>query len=185
MRVVVVGGPVSALHLDEVKQHLTVEHDEDDALIAGMAEAATAHIDGPDGWLGRAIGEQSLEAYLEAPTFDRVICLPYPPVIAVTSIEARRADGWELIPADHYEVRGAEVWRAGSIAWPRWVDDPEAVRVRYTAGYSALPAPIRAALLLMVGDLYQNRETVTEGAVAQIPMSTTVARLLAPYRVWR
>ena len=37
-------------------------------------------------------------------------------------------------------------------------------------------------LLLMVGDLYQNRETTSLSKVAQIPMSMTVQRLIAPYR---
>lgn len=185
MRVVVVtaAGPVVSLY--EAKAHLAVEHDEDDALIAGMVAAVTAHLDGPDGWLGRAIGEQVLEAYLEAPTFDRVLCLPYPPVVSVTSIEARRDDGWELIPAERYDVRGSEVWRRRAASWPRWIDDPEAVRVRYTAGYPQVPEPIRAALLLMVGDLYRNRDTVSAGAVTAIPMASTVTNLLAPFRVWR
>lgn len=185
MRVVVVTAAEPVLSLDEVKQHLVVEHNEDDALIFGMAEAATAHIDGPDGWLGRSLGEQVLDAYLEAPTFDRVLCLPYPPVVSVTSIEARRDDGWQLVAADQYDVRGAEVWRMRSGHWPPWIDDPEAVRVRYKAGYATLPAPIRAALLLMVGDLYHNRETTRIDGATPVQMSLTVERLLAPFRVWR
>jgi hypothetical protein len=49
---------------------------------------------------------------------------------------------------------------------------------------AAVPAPIKAAVLLMVGDLYENRETVAEGAPAPVEMSMTVERLLSPYRVW-
>ena len=43
-----------------------------------------------------------------------------------------------------------------------------------------LPAPIKAAIFLAVGDLYANRE-----AVATVPYYTnpTYERLLAPYRV--
>lgn len=43
-----------------------------------------------------------------------------------------------------------------------------------------LPAPIKAAIFLAVGDLYANRE-----AVATVPYSTnpTYERLLNPYRV--
>ena len=71
------------------------------------------------------------------------------------------------------------------------------MRVRYTAGYvadptanplvAAIPAPIRAALLLMTADLYSNRETVETGvraAAVAVPMSTTVETLLSPYRVF-
>jgi uncharacterized phage protein (predicted DNA packaging) len=45
-----------------------------------------------------------------------------------------------------------------------------------------LPAPVTAAILLMTGHLYKNRESVGE-AQSEIPM--TVKYLLAPYRVWR
>ena len=42
------------------------------------------------------------------------------------------------------------------------------------------PAPIDAAILLMVGDLYMNREAVVE---RQLFSNPTYDRLLAPYRV--
>ena len=48
----------------------------------------------------------------------------------------------------------------------------------------ALQAPILAAVKLMVGDLWRNRDTVAIGQVSQIPMSTTVEALLSPFRVW-
>ena len=61
----------------------------------------------------------------------------------------------------------------------------EAVRLRYTAGYEALPAPIKAALLLMCGDLYENRETAVIGVSAsKVPMAMAVENLLGPYRVY-
>ena len=52
---------------------------------------------------------------------------------------------------------------------------------------TANPEAFRArtvAILLMVGDLYRNRETTGQGAspLGSIPMSTTVEALLAPYR---
>lgn len=47
-----------------------------------------------------------------------------------------------------------------------------------------MPAPIRAAILLMVGDLYRNRDTTAVGTISKIDMSTTVENLLAPFRVF-
>jgi uncharacterized phage protein (predicted DNA packaging) len=47
-----------------------------------------------------------------------------------------------------------------------------------------VPADVAAAVLLMVGDLYANRETVAAGAVQAIPMSTTVGALLSAFRRW-
>ena len=43
----------------------------------------------------------------------------------------------------------------------------------------APPAPVEAAILLRVADLYENREAVTDRSLYDNP---TFARLLAPYR---
>ena len=44
----------------------------------------------------------------------------------------------------------------------------------------APPAPVEAAILLRVADLYENREAVTDRSLYDNP---TFLRLLAPYRV--
>jgi uncharacterized phage protein (predicted DNA packaging) len=41
------------------------------------------------------------------------------------------------------------------------------------------PAPVKAGALLLIGDLYEHRESVTQSSISEIP---TMARLLAPYR---
>ncbi|GAO23289.1 phage gp6-like head-tail connector protein [Diaphorobacter sp. DS2] len=43
------------------------------------------------------------------------------------------------------------------------------------------PAPVKSAALLLVGDLYANREAQTERPLTS---NQTYARLLAPYRVY-
>lgn len=49
-----------------------------------------------------------------------------------------------------------------------------------------VPEPIKAAILLMVGDLWHARATVATGAaMAMVPTSTTVEQLLQPFRVYR
>lgn len=45
---------------------------------------------------------------------------------------------------------------------------------------TTVPSPIKAAALLMVADLYENREGQTE---RQLYRNTTYERLLNPYRV--
>ncbi|EQB03684.1 hypothetical protein L286_11710 [Sphingobium sp. HDIP04] len=170
---------------EEADAHLRLGGDEEEKLfVESLIAAATGHIDGPDGWLGRAIGEQELEAYLPAPEFDRILHLPFPPIIDVTSIEARTGSGWDVIDPSIYDLRGAEVWRKSGANWPTWLDDQEAVKISYRAGYEIIPAPIKAAILLMVADLFRSRASFATMTVAQVPMSVTVERLLAPYRVW-
>ena len=86
-----------------------------------------------------------------------------------------------------HDAMGGRVDLAHGAAWPATAIRPDAVRVTVTAGYGTtaadVPHPIKAAILLMVADLYRNRETVTIGvSSAAIPMSMTVDALLAPYR---
>ena len=45
----------------------------------------------------------------------------------------------------------------------------------------AVPEPIKSAALLLVGDLYANREALVERPLSKNP---TFERLLAPYRVY-
>lgn len=71
-------------------------------------------------------------------------------------------------------------------SWPSpQLDRADALRITFTAGYGAtaasVPAPLRAAILLLTGDLYENREAQAARALTE---NEAVARLLAPYIVW-
>lgn len=195
MRVLVITPPNPVVLLADAKQHLGVLHNDEDALITAMIAAATEHLDGANGWLNRALAPQELEA--RGTWFDDCrIRLPFPPVISVASIKYLDTNGAEQTLADdQYEVRSNEIVRAWGVSWPSVRTDDENVRIRYHAGYAAdleadpliaaVPAPIIAAIKLMVADLYFNRETTLSGAAVQaVPMSTTVERLLAPFRVY-
>lgn len=188
MRVLVITPPADAVSLEDAKLHLKLDHDDEDLFLSGAIAAAVGHLDGPDGWLGRALGVQTLEARFSDFCEGRGgFRLPYPPLIEVLSVKHLDGAGVEqAVPAASYEAIGSRVAPAHGFGWPSYRAHPEAVRVRYRAGYEVLPKPIRAAILLMVGDLYRFRETVVVGTIASsIPMSTTVESLLAPYRVFR
>ncbi|WP_296221167.1 head-tail connector protein [uncultured Sphingomonas sp.] len=184
--VVVATAPAPVISLAEAKQHLKVSHSAEDALIEGMVAAATQTIDGPEGWLGRAVGVQTLEARFSL-LFDRPsLRLPYPPVVELLTVRYLDRSGAERSadPAD-FDLYGDAVSPAGS-TWP-WEGAsfrPDAGRITYRAGYDTLPAPIRVAILLMVGDLYRNRESTAAVAMSKVPMSTNVEALLSPFRVY-
>lgn len=198
MRVFVVNRPGPVVSLADAKKHLKVEHDDENALIEGMVAAATGHIDGPNGWLGRAIGEQVLEMRV-----DNFGCgsipLPYPPFVEILQVRYVDDGGVERT-ADplYYEVLGRSLMSRFGATWPYIRGQREAVRIRYRAGYSpepgavtaegedrTLPDPIRQAILLMVSDMHRNRGGTTNGfAVTAVPMSTTVENLLHPFRVF-
>lgn len=182
----VITPPKPAVTLERAKAHLVVEHDDDDGLIEAYVAAATGTLDGPDGWLGRALGVQTLEARFDAFPCEDLMRLPYAPIVAIEAIKYDDADGVEqtLVDPTHYGLWDDGALLAWSASWPTARSRRGAVRIRYTAGYAALPAPIEAAILLMTGDLYANRETVKVGQIGKVPMSMTVENLLSTYRRW-
>lgn len=186
MRTIVITPPAPVVTWEEADKHLELAGDTDEKThVESLIAAATGHIDGPDGWLGRALGVQTLEARFD--WFDHCgFVLPCRPIASITSVKYLDADGAEqTLAANQYELMGNELVPAMNVTWPATASRREAVRVRYVAGYVTLPAPIRAAILLMVGDLFENRETAQTGSAqaSAIPMSTTVENLLGPFQV--
>lgn len=188
MRVVVVTPPEPFIDLAEAKEHLRVDHDDDDDLISVLINAATGHIDGPNGWLGRAIGMQTLELVLPGFIADSFV-LPYPPAVAIEEVSYEDTNGvLQQLDTSLYEMRDDVIGTAWGQSWPAtrsYRGGAQAVRIRYTAGYEEVPAPIRVAILIMLGDLYKFREsTVANGSPVAVSIPTTVEMLLQPFRVY-
>lgn len=172
--------------LEEVKAHLRVDGDDENLLISALIAAAVEHIDGRDGWLGRAILTQEWELRLDG--FPKEIQVPLPPLQAVSSIKYIDTEGVEqtLDPSVYKVLTGetAKVVLDYNQSWPWTRDELESVRIQFTAGYGGatdVPSPIKAAILLHIGTLYRDREA-TGQAQSELPMA--YGALLAPYRVW-
>ena len=189
MRVFVIDPPEPVLTWDDADAHLKLDGDQTDKVyVEGLIAAATGHIDGPDGWLGRALGVQTLEARFSVYESISKARLPYPPLIALVSASYLDRPGAEQVAdiadletygSDLVPVSGMWPWEGGSLR-------REAIRVRYKAGYpDGIPAAIRVAILMMVGDMYRNRVTTQPGTQSVVPMSTKVEDLLARFRVYR
>ncbi|KQZ81879.1 hypothetical protein ASD64_08965 [Mesorhizobium sp. Root157] len=192
--------PVS---LVEAKAHLRVDHEDDDTLIEGFIAAATDHLDGWTGILGRCLVEQEWRQDFDA--FARGLCLPLGSVISVTTVTWRNTAGqvstvegiWYSLQIDaggRYFVRFRDDY-----AFPGDLYERGAVSVAYKAGYatvpevpangddpaipakSTVPAALKVAILLLVGNWYANRETMVVGAtVESLPFA--VDALIAPFR---
>lgn len=195
----VIEPPKDFLPLDRAKAHLNVEPEdvEFDELISAYIAAAASWLDGPDGWLGRCLGEQVLELSACSLTGMR---LPLPPVIEVISITCTGSDGVErsLAAADYRLLPDGALWVRNV---PSVSGAPDSVKVRYRAGYPdivtppeseegeeqrepTVPKPIQQAVLLLVGQWFKTRENVITGTIATA-MPFSVEALLSPYRVWR
>jgi uncharacterized phiE125 gp8 family phage protein len=189
MTLKVVTPPASeVVSLSEAKLHLRVTHDAEDAVILRGIKAArerTEHL------TQRAIGTQTLELRLAGfPVAGAPLTLPMPPVTSVTSVTYRDAAGatQTLAPAS-YVLRdseaGARLVLAPDVsAWPATDALDGAVVVTYAAGYtpSNVPASIVSFILLDLGTLYENRESMVTGVTATSLAFTE--RLLDRTKVW-
>lgn len=187
-RVAVVTAPAPIVTWEEANEHLKLDGDTSQrAHVEALIAAATAHIDGPDGTLGRAIGVQTLEATLDSFCYDP-IALPCRPIIDVESVSYRdRTGAWQVLDPALYELRGDELGTAWGCSWPAtqaFRGRGDAVKVSYRAGYEETPAPIRVAILLMVDDLYRHRGDVSTLNVTEVPMQVASSMLLQPFRVY-
>lgn len=176
--------PVS---LAEAKAHLRVDFPDDDTLIASLIATATAHFAGRHGILGRELINATWDYHCDALPYawPFTLELPFPPLVSVTWVKYLDGAGVErTLDASAYVVETAEfvgrIRPAYGTDWPDTLDDFNAVRVRFVAGFGAaaadVPAPIRSAMLLMIGALYANREPTKVEA-------TTIDALTASYRI--
>lgn len=169
--------PFDMVTLAEAKDHLRLTHSNEDALIAGLIAAVSQHLDGPEGTLGRAImtqvWQESFDGFLSS------MVLRVSPATAVVSVSYTDGAGVDQT------VTGARIESSVGVSrllpqigteWP----EGEQVTVTYEAGYSDAPAALKAAALLHIGTLYENRESVAEKAMALLPHGYHA--LVWPYR---
>ena len=176
--------------LAEAKAHLRVLASDQDGLISVLVMAATAHLEGRNGILGRALVTQTWDMRIDC--FPRRhagrIELPMPPLQSVTWIKYLDGEGVEQTLANtEYTVDAqhmiGRVRPAYGKQWPVALDDEGAVRIRFVAGYGAadvVPVPIKQAILLLVGHWWINREAVGQ---AGGPHALAVEALTSPYRI--
>ena len=190
MSLVLTSAPaVEPVPVAEAKAHLRLDHAGEDTLIATLIATARQHIEAA---LGLALITQSWSYRLDAWPKGGAVALPLRPVQAIGAVRVSAADGAIVTLApDRYLLDGAGVSPrlvATAPPWPRPGLAAQGIEIAFTAGYgnagSAVPAPLRQALLLLVAHWYEHREPVQFGAVAA-PIPDTAATLLAPYRMVR
>jgi uncharacterized phiE125 gp8 family phage protein len=173
--------PVS---LPEVKTHLRIDHSDEDSYLTSLIAVATATLDGRDGLLGRALMPQTWELVLDQFP-GGAIEIPLGPLISVTSVAYVDPDEVaQVVAADSYvadtESRDGWIVPIAGFSWPTTVGGINAVRIRYVAGYETIPAPIKHAVLMIIGRLYASRGETVRSDTKDDP---AIQALIAPYRV--
>lgn len=166
-------GPKSPLViLEDLKLHLRVDHDDEDLLISSLGEAALAHLDGPQGVLGRCIQPQVWlwHGWAEAGRHR----LPLPGVTEVSGID-------QTSPAEPVSL-ALDPRRRGAFTEISLAQAGQ-VSIEFTAQTPKEVWPvIKTAILLLVGHWYENREAVVIGMTSNtLPIG--VDRLLSPLKM--
>lgn len=172
-----------ALELAKVKADLRIDHDVEDATIAGYIAAAQAVLEGPRG-LGLALKTSTWRLALDAfPPAEILLELgPVATVVSVTYVDPAGATV-TLDPGEYrldLAARPARLAPAPGKSWPATRAVASAVLVTFTAGSSTIPADLALAMTLLVGHWYANREATAPSALATLPHG--VDALLAPHR---
>lgn len=167
--------------LEEAKAQCRVRHSDEDTFINGLIAAATEHVEKQ---IGRAIIAQTWRLTLDQ--FSDAMQLPLSPVIGVDLVEYSDPDGFtQTASASLYTVDTVSepgwVVLNNTAEWPETIDAVGAVRITYEAGYTTVPAPIKHAILLLIGHWFNHREAVGDPAQA-LPMA--VDALLVNYRAY-
>ena len=173
------------------KSHLRVDISTDDTLIDSMVTAARIYC---ENFCGRSFATHTYRA--DIPNFYDEMVLPGRPIQSVSSIKYYNTDSPEALTtlaANVYQLSQFSVVRRYGMDWPTaWAIRRDAVQITYVAGYldnaspiaAWLPEPVEHAMLLLIGDLYENREG-TYATFTQIQPNRTVDMLLNAYRVYQ
>lgn len=181
--------PVTAIDTNEIDNILSLQHLKDEHRVRNAVENtkwteardfAYYRLDGPDGWLNRAILSQKWLGYVDG--FDDYIEIPLPPLISLDSVEYRHESTgvWTTLADTVYGVDDshlfARIYLKKDQGWPDIYTEPSSVRFTFTAGWVDGAAVltnqynIRKAIKLLAGHYFYNpTPTFVEPRLVEVP----------------
>lgn len=185
----------------EARDHLR-ESSSSDSLIALYLKAARQSVE--QELISVKIGTQTWELQMDSwftddfgspviitqyPNSYGYVTLPASPLQSVVNIfyddvsSEQQTLGTAAYQVDTASSPGRIRW-TGNLTLPGLANKPNAVRIRYTAGYAdgnITPFALKAAILMRLGSLWENRQEETLQGSDQFKIN--VDRLIAPYRI--
>ena len=172
-RIQVVAQPTTEpLTLSEVKNHLRIDGNYDDALLGSFITSARMYFESQC-----EISIASQEILLALDYFDDIVYLPRGPVQSVEDISYADSENNQQVMDDWIEdlvSNPARITPAFGQSWPATAEVVNAVQVSYTTGYSTpsmVPKLLKSGMLFYVAHLYENRSAVTDSDLKEVPMA--------------
>jgi uncharacterized phiE125 gp8 family phage protein len=190
MSIKIITAPSEVITAAEAAEFLRIDNvDDEETTINAFIKAARQWC---EEYLCRAIGVQTIEVILDS--FPSRGIFLRSPVISVTSVKYMDTSNVEqtlVENTDFYVGEDGEPCLIKPVSgWPDTLSIPDAVRVRYEAGYQPsgtspsesqdLPETIKTAMLMLISDMYENREAQSDKV---LNINPTVERLLSMYRL--
>jgi len=152
----------------EAKLHLKVDGNDDNDLIDSLIVAARQVCEA-NTWRGLVPNGAAVEKFDSWPA--TCFRLKDAPLISVTSIAYIDANGdSQTMSSDDYDVdtttEPGQITLAYGATWPSARSQHHAITITYVSGYEAatdVPDAIKAAMKLLIGTWYDNRESVVVG----------------------
>lgn len=171
MSLVVVTPPTTyAVTVAEVLSHLRLDAGETDYISGVIIPGAQAMV---EELTGRRLSTTVLRLGLDGWPDDDEILLPGPPVASITSITYLDENNVrQTLAASCYTLDAdpapAVLAPAYGLSWPTALQVAGSIKITYPAGYAspaAVPASLRAAVLLACGHKYEHRELAIVGTI--------------------
>lgn len=165
---------------DEAKNYCRVTSSRENDLFDSLIASATDYV---EQYLGRSIMAQTLK--LTTGSFTDEIILRRGPVSSVTSVKYYdSANVEQTVSSANYTVDLSSdpslIARNSTYSWPAVYGRVDAVNIVYVCGYATVPPAIKAAILMLIAQWYDNRAPITAGSMPELP--NTVTALLANFR---
>jgi uncharacterized phiE125 gp8 family phage protein len=179
--------PDSVFTLEAAKAHLRVLHDDEDALIGAMLDAAVERC---EQWTGKAWTARSISMVVPrlCASWSPSLLLPLAPMKTLTSFKYQQigTPAPVAVPADTYRFRtlpnGQVALQLDSVPPDLDTTKGDSMWLVYEAAPTgSVPAGVIAAAHLYLGDLYASREANVVGTI--IAVNEAAISLLAPHRV--
>ena len=190
-------GALEPITLDQAKDHMRVEATEDNALVTASVMAARQHI---ERYLDRTLVGKTI-SFKFSRFFENRIEVPRPPfrrTISLTYLDSSNqkqtlVNGTDFVDNTTEPFANSTFNASGFIQpafnkiWPLTLDTESSVELLFEAGYQTpkdVPADIKHAMLLLVGQYYSFRESLHEGTnVVVLPLG--IERILSPFRSYQ